>query len=85
MLLAVTPNVTNRWEWDDLVYTVIDTIALAKIRAVEPDHLETSVLNHVIPAVVSEIAPPTANPLDNNPLGVQVVMDFSDVKPKATT
>jgi hypothetical protein len=85
MLLAVTPNVTNRWEWDDLVYTVIDTMEMAKIRAVEPDHIETSIFSHIIPAVVSEIAPPPLRNQDHNPLGVQVVMDFADVKPKATT
>jgi hypothetical protein len=77
--------VTNRWEWDDLVYTVIDTIELAKIRAVEPDHLDNSVLNHVLPAIVSEIAPPPLRNQDHNPLGVQVVMDFADVKLKTTT
>src|SRR5690606_32205245 len=36
ILLAVTPSLTNRWEWDDLVHTIIDTVELGKIRAVEP-------------------------------------------------
>jgi hypothetical protein len=60
-------------------------MALAKIRAVEPDHLEGSILNHVLPAVISEIVPPQFKNKAQNPLGVQVVMDFAEVKPKATT
>ena len=80
LLLAVTPNATNEWEWDDLVHTVLDTVELSKIRAVEPDHLDASYLSHTLHAVVSEIPPPEVAGEDPNALGVQVVMDFSQVQ-----
>jgi hypothetical protein len=80
ILLAVTPNATNEWEWDDLVHTVIDTIELSKIRAVEPDHLDASYLSHALHAVVSEIPPPQVAGEDPNALGVQAVMDFSVIQ-----
>jgi len=78
LLLAVTPQVTGSWKWEDLVYTLIDTLEMAKNRAVEPDHIDKSELSHILPGVLSEVAPPqTADIGDANPLGVQVVMDFS--------
>ena len=80
LLLAVTPEVTNQWTWDDLVYTIIDTVELAKNRAVEPDHFDNTYLSQVLPGVFSEVVPPQFRNEDTNPLGVQVVMDFADVK-----
>src|SRR5690606_8399768 len=80
-LLAVTPDITSRWQWDDLVYTVIDTMELAGNRAVEPDHLDKSFLNQVLPSVFAEVVPPQFRNEDLNPLGVQSVMDFADVIP----
>ena len=77
ILLAVTPSLTNRWEWDDLVHTIIDTVELGKIRAVEPDHINKSWLSIALNAVVGEIPPPQVEGEDENPLGVQAVMDFS--------
>ncbi len=84
LLLAVPPEYTNVWEWDNLVHTIIDTMEMAKNRAVEPDHLEKSFLSHVLPGIISEVAPPQSNNNnpDQNPLGVQAVMDFSHIKPK---
>ncbi|MET0242955.1 MAG: hypothetical protein ABW174_05790, partial [Flavitalea sp.] len=77
ILLAVTPSVTNKWEWDDLVHTVIDTVELGKIRAVEPDHINKSYLSLAMNAIVGEIPPPQVEGEDANALGVQAVMDFS--------
>ena len=78
LLLAVTPQITGSWKWEDLVFTLIDTLEMAKNRAVEPDHIDKSELSHILPGVLSEVAPPqTADIGDDNPLGVQVVMDFS--------
>jgi hypothetical protein len=77
ILLAVTPSITNRWEWDDLVHTVIDTVELGKVRAVEPDHINQSYLSLALHAVVGEIPPPQVIGEDQNALGVQAVMDFS--------
>jgi hypothetical protein len=40
LLLAVTPEETGSWNWDDLVGTLNDTLRRAKRRAVEPEQLE---------------------------------------------
>jgi hypothetical protein len=41
ILLAVTPQITGKWQWDDLANTVLDTMERAKLRAVEPDMIDT--------------------------------------------
>ncbi|MEK6281674.1 MAG: hypothetical protein AABN95_15065 [Acidobacteriota bacterium] len=53
LLMAVSPNVNGRWEWDDLVDTVIDTFDRAKRRAVEPDFLRPTAYAQLLPAVLS--------------------------------
>ena len=53
ILLAVSPNVNGRWEWDDLVETITDTFDRAKRRAVEPDFLRTTAYAQLLPAVIS--------------------------------
>ena len=88
LLIAVTPKETGSWNWEDLVYTLIDTLSLAKIRAVEPEHLDKSLFAQVLPSIMSEVVPPQLGDTDGggesptNPLGVQVVMDFSVNIPK---
>lgn len=54
LLLAVTPEQTRHWNWDDLVFTLLETLELAKNRAVEPEHLEQSELAQALPAIVAE-------------------------------
>lgn len=58
LLLAVTPEETGSWSWDDLVGTLTDTLARAKRRAVEPAQLEKNGLiwNAMSPALVSEFS-----------------------------
>ena len=41
LLLAVTPEETGKWKWANLTETVLNTIERAKLRAVEPDMIET--------------------------------------------
>ena len=53
ILLAVSPNVNGRWEWDDLAETITDTFDRAKRRAVEPDFLRTTAYAQLLPAVIS--------------------------------
>lgn len=53
LLLAVSPNVNGRWEWDDLVETVTDTFDRAKRRGVEPDFLRPTAYWQLLPAVLS--------------------------------
>lgn len=81
LLLAVSPVLTGAWKWEDLVYTLLDTLEIAKNRAVEPDHIDKSALSHILPGVLSEVAPPQVGDVDANPLGVQVAMDFAFNKP----
>lgn len=76
ILLAVNPEDHNNWSWDNLLHTLEDTLALAKIRAVEPDHIEKSRYALVLPSVVAEVAPAGVSDDDGNPLGVQVALDF---------
>lgn len=82
VLVAVTPHPDEKWTWDDLVYTITDTMEMAKIRAVEPDHLEQTWLNQILPSVNAEVVPPQMRNEDSNPLGVQAVLDFANVKVK---
>jgi hypothetical protein len=53
LLLAVSPVITGRWEWGDLVETLTDTLDRAKWRAVEPDFLRTTPYAQLLPAVLS--------------------------------
>ena len=86
LLLAVTPQQTGSWSWDDLVETLNDTLELAKNRAVEPGHLEDTVFGQILPGLLTEVVPPQLLPAggnsgdaQNNPLGLQVVTDFGVV------
>lgn len=57
LLLAVTPEKTGSWNWDNLVGTLIDTLQRAKRRAIEPMILEKhgrSEINTLLPAIISE-------------------------------
>jgi hypothetical protein len=57
VLLAVAPQLTGHWQWDHLVEGVLDTIARARQRAVEPDQIDASgVMTTLLPAVVSEFS-----------------------------
>lgn len=58
LLLAVTPEETGAWDWDDLVGILSDTLRRAKRRAVEPAQLEKmgSTWNALAPALVSEFS-----------------------------
>jgi hypothetical protein len=53
VLLAVSPTIKGRWEWDDLIDTLTDTFDRAKRRAVEPDFLRTTPYAQLLPAVLS--------------------------------
>ena len=64
MLLAVPPVETGKWKWDDLVYTILDTMDLYKARMVEPEHIDKSIFTQVLPAVMGEF--PVANKYRNN-------------------
>lgn len=57
LLLAVTPEITGGWIWDNLVGTLNDTLHRAKTRAIEPmilDKLARPEVSSLLPAVISE-------------------------------
>jgi hypothetical protein len=57
LLLAVTPNETGSWQWDDLVGTVLDTFRRARLRAVEPDQIgDLPGIGTLLPAVIAEFS-----------------------------
>ncbi len=53
LLLALSPVINGRWEWDDLVDTLTDTFDRAKRRAVEPDFLRATPYAQLLSAVLS--------------------------------
>ena len=57
LLLAVTPQETGSWSWDDLVETVRDTFRRARLRAVEPDEVGgLAGIGTLLPAVIAEFS-----------------------------
>ena len=80
ILLAVTPDETGSWEWDDLVGTLNDTLERAKRRAVEPSHLEPQGLawNAFAPALVSEFSTRFRNDISLDLLGMMDVVELNE-------
>jgi hypothetical protein len=57
ILLAVTPQETGRWQWNHLAATVLDTMERARLRAVEPDMIETLAgIGTLLPATLAEFS-----------------------------
>ncbi|WP_435599761.1 hypothetical protein [Streptomyces sp. C10-9-1] len=52
MLLVTPPVRTGNWNSDDLVAAISETLDLAKSRAVEPEHLDSTAYAHLLPATV---------------------------------
>jgi len=80
LLLAVPPTLTGQWEWDNLLLTLTETLELAKNRAVEPDQIQKGSLQHLLPMLSAEVVPGELHESSTNPLGTQVVLDFSDIR-----
>jgi predicted nucleic acid-binding Zn-ribbon protein len=76
LLLAVTPEETGSWDWDDLVGILSDTLRRAKRRAVEPAQLEKlgSTWNALAPALVSEFTTLARNDVSLDLMGM---LEFS--------
>ncbi len=51
-LLAVTPEITGQWRWDDLIAILNETLDMAKKRAVEPQHIDDTKYAQFLPAVM---------------------------------
>lgn len=52
VLMAVSPVAQGSWTWDNLIECVTETFEMAKVRAVEPAHIDTSPFAQVLPAVL---------------------------------
>ena len=55
LLLAVTPEETGAWDWEDLIDTVNETLDRAKERAVDPELLKNTGLAQLLPMVMTPI------------------------------
>ena len=57
LLLAVSPQRTGHWSFEDLVDTVLDTFRRARLRAVEPDAIgDLPAIGTLLPAVMAEFS-----------------------------
>ncbi|MEO1447946.1 MAG: hypothetical protein AAFV07_00365 [Bacteroidota bacterium] len=55
-LLAVSPDLNGKWEWDHLMATLDETLDWAKKRAVDPDLLNQTPYAQILPAIMAAIA-----------------------------
>ena len=78
LLLAVPPKESGRWNWDDLVHTIYDTLELVKLRMVEPEHLQDTIYAQLLPAIIGELVPERITRLDEQEEipGSRVILDF---------
>lgn len=60
MLLATPTTFTGQWNWEELVGALHEALDLARLRAVEPEHLEKEAYAQFLPATVSTV---TRHPL----------------------
>lgn len=55
LLLALSPGTGGGWRWEDLVDAVRETMDLARKRAIEPDHVDTTAYARLLPALISAV------------------------------
>ena len=55
LLLALPADFTGSWDWDDLVDTLHETLDMARKRAVEPRHVDTTAYARFLPATLSSV------------------------------
>lgn len=55
LLLALPPQFTRAWQWQDLVDMLHETLDLAKQRAIEPEHIDTTAYARFLPALISPV------------------------------
>ncbi len=53
VLLAVTPERTGNWKIEDLALSVEEALNMAKLRAVEPEHIDFSMFSQLLPATTT--------------------------------
>ena len=82
LLMAVSPVQQGNWSWDNLVECVTETFEMAKVRAVEPAHIDTSPFAQVLPAVLLAVT------TDENTLSTNLADNlfvFKEIATLATT
>ncbi len=62
LLLAITPEETGQWEWDDLMDIVNETLDRAKQRGVDPELLKTTGIAQFLPMVLAPVGGESTNP-----------------------
>lgn len=55
MLLVTYPELKGNWNWEFLEKSLIETLEMAKLRAVEPQHLDDTSYAAFLPAVLSAV------------------------------
>jgi hypothetical protein len=53
MLLVTPPAFTGAWQWGDVVAAMHETLDLARLRAIEPDHVDAMPYAQFLPATVA--------------------------------
>ncbi len=53
LLLVVAPEIKGAWDWESVVNAVIETMALAKKRAVDGEMIQSTWLSQFLPAIVT--------------------------------
>jgi len=61
ILLAVTPEKTESWKWEDLINIMDDTLLRSKQRAVEPDMIDKTGYGLLLPSIISEFSSTNTN------------------------
>jgi len=54
-LLATAPTLSGEWNWNDLVGAIEEAMDLARLRAVEPAHVEAQPYARVLPATAGPV------------------------------
>lgn len=55
LLLALPANFTGSWAWQDLVDSLHETLDMARLRAVEPHHVDDTVYARFLPTTLSSV------------------------------
>lgn len=68
LLLVTSPKpATETWDWNDLVDSLLYTLKSARMRAIEPDHIDKTPFASLLPAVIAaESLHPFSIVLDNH-------------------
>ena len=56
-MLLVTPSILNgKWEWDDVMGAMEETLAMAKKRAVEPSMIDSTKFGQFLPTTLMAVS-----------------------------